>query len=93
MSRGLSPPSPVACWHAFSYKVSHVTCCSSAPLPPSKLTLLAAVAGCTITRNCSREAYQKMARSVQTSDMLGEIGKVFEKHFGDVGVDEEASKL
>lgn len=37
-----------------------------------RIPLLAAWGACTITRTCSRTAFEKMGRSMQTSDMLTE---------------------
>ena len=43
--------------------------------------MLAAYAGCFLTRECSRIGFQKHCRSMLTSDMLQEVGNVFQEHF------------
>lgn len=42
-------------------------------------TMSAAYAACTLTRECSRQAFMKYRRSVTTSEMLSEIHPAFEK--------------
>jgi len=44
-------------------------------------TVLAAYAGCMLTRLCSAEAFKKHKRSTTTSDIINEIGPVFESLF------------
>jgi len=47
-------------------------------IPP---TVLAAYAGCMLTRLCSAEAFKKYKRSTTTPDIINEIGQVFESLF------------
>ncbi|CAG8697344.1 5222_t:CDS:10, partial [Acaulospora morrowiae] len=48
---------------------------------PSDIPMLASFAGCTIVRECSRAAFEKLGRSVQTSDIISEIGPIFKQKF------------
>eukprot|EP01090_Pellita_catalonica_P023254 TRINITY_DN9452_c0_g1_i1.p1 TRINITY_DN9452_c0_g1~~TRINITY_DN9452_c0_g1_i1.p1 ORF type:complete len:275 (+),score=19.13 TRINITY_DN9452_c0_g1_i1:122-826(+) len=43
--------------------------------------MVAAYAGCLLTRRCNYTVYQEKGRSTQTSDMIESIGKVFAVHF------------
>ncbi|KAI0730797.1 Ribokinase-like protein [Earliella scabrosa] len=52
-------------------------------IPPSRIPLLAAVAGSMITRTASRRAFAKQGRGVVTQDMLPELGGAFAEIFGD----------
>ncbi|KAF6040025.1 CARKD [Bugula neritina] len=45
-------------------------------------TMLAAVAACAMTRECNRRAFAKCRRAMLASDMIDEIGAVFEDMFG-----------
>jgi len=45
----------------------------------SEIPMLASYAACTLMRECSRSAFKKFGRSVQTSDMINEIGPSFQK--------------
>ncbi|CAG8488128.1 837_t:CDS:2 [Ambispora gerdemannii] len=47
----------------------------------SEIPLLASFAGCKIVRECSRVAFEKFGRATQTSDILKELGSVFQKDF------------
>ncbi|OAV99660.1 hypothetical protein PTTG_25245 [Puccinia triticina 1-1 BBBD Race 1] len=49
------------------------------PISPEEAWVIAAVLGAEITRTCSRLAYQKFGRSMQSSDMLSYIGEAFEQ--------------
>ncbi|KAM0752140.1 hypothetical protein T439DRAFT_201817 [Meredithblackwellia eburnea MCA 4105] len=51
-------------------------------LKSSQITLLASYAGSTITREASRITFARLKRSMQTNDMLCEIGPAFERVFG-----------
>jgi len=44
--------------------------------------MLAAVAACAMTRECNRRAFAKCRRAMLASDMIDEIGAVFEDMFG-----------
>lgn len=46
------------------------------------ITLLAAYGASSFTRTCSRRTFEKHGRSMQTEDMLANIGEVFEEVFG-----------
>ncbi|EHS62892.1 YjeF, variant [Puccinia graminis f. sp. tritici CRL 75-36-700-3] len=48
------------------------------PISSEEAWIIAAVLGSEITRTCSRLAYHKLGRSMQSSDMLGYIGEAFE---------------
>lgn len=48
------------------------------PIAISEALIIAAVLGSEITRTCSRLAYRKFGRSMQSSDMLSYIGEAFE---------------
>lgn len=52
-------------------------------IPPSRITLLAAYAGSTVTRTASRITFGRMKRAMQTGDMLNDVGSAFEEVFGD----------
>ncbi|XP_045833860.1 ATP-dependent (S)-NAD(P)H-hydrate dehydratase isoform X4 [Meles meles] len=43
--------------------------------------LLAAVGACSLTRECSRQAFQKHGRSTTTTDMIAEVGPAFRSLF------------
>jgi ATP-dependent NAD(P)H-hydrate dehydratase len=45
----------------------------------SEIPMLASYAACTLVRECSCSAFKKFGRSVQTSDMVNEIGHSFQK--------------
>lgn len=47
------------------------------------MPFLAAVGGSIVTRTTSRIAFEKKARSLITEDLIPEIGKAFEKAFGE----------
>ncbi|CAG8798281.1 19179_t:CDS:10, partial [Cetraspora pellucida] len=47
----------------------------------SDIPMLASFAGCTLMRECSWAAFEKFGRSVQTSDMIPEIGPSFQRLF------------
>ncbi|KAK4055948.1 hypothetical protein OIO90_002941 [Microbotryomycetes sp. JL221] len=55
------------------------------------LTLLAAYAGSTLTRTASRITFGRLKRSMQTSDMLDDIGTAFEEVFSDQQEDSKAA--
>ncbi|CAG8505926.1 4437_t:CDS:10 [Diversispora eburnea] len=46
-------------------------------ISPDDIIMLASFAGCVITRECSRIAFGKLGRSVQTSDIISEIAYSF----------------
>jgi len=48
------------------------------PISPQDAWIVAAVLGSETTRTCSKLAYQKFGRSMQSSDMLSFIGEAFE---------------
>ncbi|CAG8532282.1 24733_t:CDS:2 [Gigaspora rosea] len=50
-------------------------------ISPTDIPMLASFAGCTINRECSWAAFSKLGRSVQTSDMIPEIGPSFQRLF------------
>ncbi|EIN03827.1 YjeF domain-containing protein [Punctularia strigosozonata HHB-11173 SS5] len=52
-------------------------------IPPSRIPILAAAGGCTVTRTASKRAFLREGRSVVTQDMLGEIGNAFAEVFGE----------
>ena len=52
-------------------------------LEPSRIPLLAAYAGSTVTREASRMTFNRMRRAMQTSDMLQEVGPAYEMIFGE----------
>lgn len=54
----------------------------------SETLTLAAWGGSAITRECSRRAFVKMGRSLQASDLTGEVGGAFLHLIGEVGEDE-----
>lgn len=54
----------------------------------SETLTLAAWGGSAITRECSRRAFVKMGRSLQASDLTGEVGGAFLNLIGEVGEDE-----
>ena len=54
----------------------------------SETLTLAAWGGSAITRECSRRAFAKMGRSLQASDLTGEVGGAFLHLIGEVGEDE-----
>ena len=56
---------------------------SDGSVPPSRIPLLAAVAGSMVTRTASRRAFGKQGRGVVTQDMLPEIGGAFAEIFGE----------
>ncbi|KAF9109480.1 hypothetical protein BGX27_007578 [Mortierella sp. AM989] len=49
----------------------------SHPVSSQEVPLIACFGACVINRECSRVAYEKHLRSVQSSDVIQEIGKVF----------------
>uniref|UniRef100_A0A8D1L409 ATP-dependent (S)-NAD(P)H-hydrate dehydratase n=1 Tax=Sus scrofa TaxID=9823 RepID=A0A8D1L409_PIG len=49
---------------------------------PSSL-LVAALGACALTRQCSRQAFQKHGRSTTTTDMIAELGPAFSRLFED----------
>ncbi|PLW08571.1 hypothetical protein PCANC_00380 [Puccinia coronata f. sp. avenae] len=49
------------------------------PISPHEAWIIAAVLGSEITRTCSKLAYQKFGRSMQSSDMLAYIAEAFEQ--------------
>uniref|UniRef100_A0A8D1VQ21 ATP-dependent (S)-NAD(P)H-hydrate dehydratase n=1 Tax=Sus scrofa TaxID=9823 RepID=A0A8D1VQ21_PIG len=49
---------------------------------PSSL-LVAALGACALTRQCSRQAFQKHGRSTTTTDMIAELGPAFSRLFQD----------
>uniref|UniRef100_A0A8C3W5C5 ATP-dependent (S)-NAD(P)H-hydrate dehydratase n=1 Tax=Catagonus wagneri TaxID=51154 RepID=A0A8C3W5C5_9CETA len=49
---------------------------------PSPL-LVAAFGACALTRQCSRQAFQKHGRSTTTTDMIAEVGPAFSRLFED----------
>ncbi|CAG8455200.1 25048_t:CDS:2 [Dentiscutata erythropus] len=51
-------------------------------ISPTDIPMLASFAGCTLMRECSLVAFEKLGRSVQTSDMIPEIGPSFQRLFG-----------
>ncbi|KAH8921331.1 carbohydrate kinase [Atractiella rhizophila] len=57
-----------------------------------RVPLIAAWAASSITRYCSRKAFEKKKRAMLTTDLLEEIGGAYEHFFGNVGNGEE-SKL
>ena len=48
-----------------------------------QITLLAAYAASTTTRTASKLTFAKKKRSMQTTDLLEEVGAAFEATFGD----------
>lgn len=48
-------------------------------ITPEEIPLIAASVGAEVTRTCSKLAYSKFGRSMQTSDMLGFVGESFEE--------------
>ncbi|CAG8671237.1 15247_t:CDS:10 [Funneliformis mosseae] len=48
-------------------------------ISPNEIPMLASYAACTLMRECSRTAFEKFGRAVQTSDMINEIGPSFQK--------------
>ncbi len=56
-------------------------------LGKSETLILAAWGGSAITRECSRRAFAKMGRSLQASDLTGEVGGAFLDLVGEVGED------
>lgn len=54
---------------------------SDKSIPADQIPLLAAYAGSTLTRHASKKTFSKLKRAMQTSDMLGEIGKSYEEVF------------
>ncbi|KAI0642208.1 Ribokinase-like protein [Trametes meyenii] len=52
-------------------------------VPPSRIPLLAAVAGSIVTRTASRRAFGKHGRGVVTQDIIPEIGGAFAEIFGE----------
>lgn len=54
----------------------------------SETLTLAAWGGSAITRECSRRAFVKTGRSLQASDLTGEVGGAFLHLIGEVGEDE-----
>ncbi|CAI2169774.1 17930_t:CDS:10 [Funneliformis geosporum] len=48
-------------------------------ISPTEIPMLASYAACTLMRECSRSAFEKFGRAVQTSDMINEIGPSFQK--------------
>jgi hypothetical protein len=59
-------------------------------VPSSRIPLLAAVAGCMVTRKANRFAFKKKRRSVVSQDIMDEVGDALEEVF-DAGP--EMSKL
>ncbi|KAF8982849.1 hypothetical protein BGZ46_000485 [Entomortierella lignicola] len=49
----------------------------SHPVSSEEVPLVACFGACVLNRECSRVAYEKYGRSVQSSDVIQEIGKVF----------------
>jgi ATP-dependent NAD(P)H-hydrate dehydratase len=47
-----------------------------------RIPLLAAYAACAITRNASKLTFEQLGRSMQTSDVLNQVGKSFDEIFG-----------
>ena len=66
---------------------------SDGSVPPSRIPLLAAVAGSMVTRTASRRAFGKQGRGVVTQDMLPEIGKAFATVFGEDAQGQDKGKL
>ncbi|EXX70858.1 NADHX dehydratase [Rhizophagus irregularis DAOM 197198w] len=62
-------------------------------ISPSEVPMLASYAACTLTRECSRSAFKKFGRSVQTSDMINEIGPSFKKLYERSELVENDNKL
>jgi len=58
---------------------------SDSDVPQHRIPLLASVAGSTLTRTAAHIAFGKLGRGMLTSDMIGEIGPAYEKHFGAAG--------
>ncbi|SPN96846.1 probable ATP-dependent (S)-NAD(P)H-hydrate dehydratase [Cephalotrichum gorgonifer] len=58
-------------------------------LGSEELMGLAAFAGCAITKECSRLAFEKKGRSLQASDLTDEVHSAFLALFGEVGEDGE----
>lgn len=56
----------------------------------SETLVLAAWGGSAITRECSRRAFAKMGRSLQASDLTGEVGGAFLDLIGEVGEDDKS---
>lgn len=78
------PGSFFPCYHLrFTYKLIPPSSLASDLLPPSRITLLAAYAGSTVTRTASRITFGRMKRAMQTGDMLNDVGIAFEEVFGD----------
>lgn len=55
---------------------------TSVPSAPSLSPLLVAAFGaCSLTRQCSHQAFQKHGRSTTTTDMVAEVGPAFSRLF------------
>ena len=61
-------------------------------LSKNESLLLAAFGGSAITRECSRRAFAIMGRSLQASDLTGEVGGAFLHLIGEVEVDEDEER-
>ena len=64
-----------------------IRCVSSSSqdkIPVERITLLAAYGASTTTRTASRLTFEKKKRSMQTTDLLKEVGAAFEATFGEI---------
>jgi len=52
------------------------------PIQVERMPILAALGGATVTRTCSKLAFKKVGRAMQTSDVIKEVGPSYEYHFG-----------
>ncbi|ORX95949.1 Ribokinase-like protein [Basidiobolus meristosporus CBS 931.73] len=53
----------------------------SSNIPFADIVPIAAYAGCLAVRSCSKKAFDRVQRSMQTSDLIHEIGPVFQEMF------------
>ena len=62
-------------------------------LPVSRLPILAAIGGSTVTRTCSRMAFQVEGRGLVTQDMVPHLARAFSETFGEDMQGGERGKL
>ncbi|KAL5621476.1 hypothetical protein BROUX41_006376 [Berkeleyomyces rouxiae] len=63
--------------HAYMKELWKEDASVGARMEPREMMLAAAVAGCVITRECSRRAFAKKGRSLQASDLTEEVHAAF----------------
>jgi len=51
------------------------------PIAVDRMPLLAAYGASAVTRTCSKLAFEKVGRAMQTSDVLQQVGKSYSHHF------------